>query len=369
MRDGATPSGRRSTVTIVGPLPPPIGGVSIHNLRLAAELRARGWQVDVVAAGRLEPAEGATAYVGNSPFAHVVSGLRHARGVVHVHDRLSPLTLCAVASARARRCPVVVTVHGEPLSIVTRRPGVDVFRRAALGLASVVVAVNDHVADRLRPHTGGTPIVVIPAYIPPTAEEVARIDPELETWIGREGPPLVSFMVYRALASVTGRSDVYGMDAVATLAEELAGGSDRIRLVLSLAQEGFDDEERRHITETTARMRAALGDDFRMLVGQPAQPVIARSALFLRPTTTDGDAVSVREALGLGVPVVASDVAPRPPGTILYRGGDGSDLLAKVRVVLAAGAPAPAPVRPESNVDAIVGVYESLLRQSRRRRG
>ncbi len=350
------------TVTIVGPLPPPVGGVSIHNVRLVEELRARGWRVTMVAAGRVRPADPAVeAYVGNSPVSHLVHVFRHARGVVHVHDRLSPLTLCAVLVARLRRCPVVLTVHGEPLRIVTRRAGVDVFRRLALHLSQAVVAVNEHVADQLRAYVGKTPISVIPAFIPPTPAELERLEPEVEAWIRRSGAPLVTFVVYRALASVTGRNDVYGLDVVAELAERLRAEGERIRFALLLAQAAVDDEERRYLEATTTRIRLALGDDFLMLVGKPAQPVIARSSLFLRPTRTDGDAVSVREALGLGVPVVASDVAPRPPGTLLYRAGDLDDLLAKVRLALAGDGGGEAYDEPESTVDAILAVYESLL--------
>src|SRR6185436_20225577 len=43
-----------------------------------------------------------------------------------------------------------------------------------------------------------------------------------------------------------------------------------------------------------------------------ALAVIAKSDAFVRPTTVDGDAISVREALALGVPTVASDAAHRP---------------------------------------------------------
>lgn len=41
--------------------------------------------------------------------------------------------------------------------------------------------------------------------------------------------------------------------------------------------------------------------------------------VLLRTTTTDGDSLSVREAIELGVPVIASDVVPRPVGTQLYK--------------------------------------------------
>ena len=56
--------------------------------------------------------------------------------------------------------------------------------------------------------------------------------------------------------------------------------------------------------------------------------------LFLRPTNSDGDSVSVRESLSLGVPVIASDAAPRPNGTILFRSRDHDDLTNKTIDVL-----------------------------------
>jgi len=92
-----------------------------------------------------------------------------------------------------------------------------------------------------------------------------------------------------------------------------------------------------------------------------APPVISRSDLFLRPTTTDGDAVSVREALELGVPVVASDAVPRPDAVVLYRAGDLADFVAKVREALERGRDGAVAVPQESAVDAIERIYEKLL--------
>ena len=62
---------------------------------------------------------------------------------------------------------------------------------------------------------------------------------------------------------------------------------------------------------------------------------MARSDVFLRPALEDGDSISVREALAMGIPVVASRVGTRPPGTILFRKGDKTDLVDKLESVLA----------------------------------
>jgi glycosyltransferase involved in cell wall biosynthesis len=62
--------------------------------------------------------------------------------------------------------------------------------------------------------------------------------------------------------------------------------------------------------------------------------ILSRSAAFVRPTFTDGDSISVREALALGVPVIASDAASRPEGTVLFKTGNSADLMKQMEWVL-----------------------------------
>ena len=59
-------------------------------------------------------------------------------------------------------------------------------------------------------------------------------------------------------------------------------------------------------------------------------PILARSHIFVRPTNTDGDAVSVREALFFGLRTICSDVTYRPEGVILFKNRDIEDLKEKV---------------------------------------
>ena len=44
----------------------------------------------------------------------------------------------------------------------------------------------------------------------------------------------------------------------------------------------------------------------------------------------DGDSISVREAIQMNLKVVASDVAKRPNGVVIYQKGNISDFLSKV---------------------------------------
>jgi hypothetical protein len=54
------------------------------------------------------------------------------------------------------------------------------------------------------------------------------------------------------------------------------------------------------------------------------------SSIVLRPTLTDGDALTIREALYLKKIVIASDIVKRPAGTFLYKTGQSSDLYYKI---------------------------------------
>jgi glycosyltransferase involved in cell wall biosynthesis len=54
---------------------------------------------------------------------------------------------------------------------------------------------------------------------------------------------------------------------------------------------------------------------------------MSRSSVFVRPTFRDGDSISVREALALGLHVVASDVGVRPSGTIVFAAGNVDELV------------------------------------------
>jgi glycosyltransferase involved in cell wall biosynthesis len=58
--------------------------------------------------------------------------------------------------------------------------------------------------------------------------------------------------------------------------------------------------------------------------------VVAGADLFVRPSRADGDALSVREAIALGRPVVASAVGQRPPEALLFPAGDAAACAEKI---------------------------------------
>jgi glycosyltransferase involved in cell wall biosynthesis len=93
-------------------------------------------------------------------------------------------------------------------------------------------------------------------------------------------------------------------------------------------------------------------------------PILQRSNLFIRPTSTDSFGISIAEALTLGVPSIASNVCGRPEGTILFKSRDQEDLYKKVRQVIADYESYRSRVQNwqyENCAPIIQGIYEELI--------
>jgi len=101
-----------------------------------------------------------------------------------------------------------------------------------------------------------------------------------------------------------------------------------------------------------------LVEDLGELPHLEAMAVMEHASAFVRPTLADGDALTVREALALGTPCVASDVSTRPEGTIVFRGGDPADLAAKL---LEAFSGPRRVVRGPDAAEFLLGLYGSLV--------
>lgn len=322
----------RGRVTLVGPLPPPFGGMSVHLLRLRDGLQRRLWNVDVVAAGRMNPGrQDARAFVGNSPAAHISACMRIQSRLVHIHHRISVLTAISAAVSRARHHEVILTLHGIPQDLLRRRDGLDPFLRSALRRSNWVIAVSDHIADQLRETIPRRQVTVVPAYLPPGETDISRVSQDMARWLDKDPDlPLLSVLVYRLLPPLMGHRDIYGLGLVCALSRQLRSLGRACRIAVLLAQPPASSEESNFLDACVASLRADQGPRFQVFVGEYAPPLIARSDVFLRPTLTDGDAVSIREALGFGVSVVASDAAPRPDESIVFASNDPNAFVSAV---------------------------------------
>src|SRR3981189_3298333 len=105
--------------------------------------------------------------------------------------------------------------------------------------------------------------------------------------------------------------------------------------------------------------------DRALLYGDMPHAVTLRATLesdvVLRTTLYDGDSVSVREALYIGTPVIATDNGMRPPGMKLIPVGDAAGLVAAICEVVGANrGTRPAAGDGQENIRAVMAFYGEL---------
>ena len=317
-------------VLLVGDYPPPYGGVSIHVQQLHGYLRGCGVEAKVLDIGKGgRPAPDVIPTRSPAHFALRLAGFISSEWTVHVHTSgnnpkawvLAGMVGGLPGSLAAR----VITLHSGLLpdylaASSTRR---NVARMALAGYARVVAV------------SGAVKAAIVACGVP---EEKVVVQPAFLASQVRPGPVPSVVGAARArrkplLAMAHHPSPVYGRKLAFRALKLLA--QEHPDVGLALFGPGTDSEDFiRDARELgVARHLEVLGE----LAHPAALGLIARSDAFLRPTTHDGDSISVREALALGVPCVASDVCTRPEGARVFTAGDAQSLACAVREAVAAG--------------------------------
>ena len=172
-------------------------------------------------------------------------------------------------------------------------------------------------------------IFLIPAFIPPAIDKEDELPRDLQDFLASHYP-VISANAFKII--FLKGEDVYGIDLCIELCYRLRQHWNNVGLIFFLPQIG----DMQYFTSLQQRViDLDLQNNF-LFVTQPYQfyPILLKSEVFIRPTNTDGDAISLREALYFGVPSVASDVVTRPEGTILFKNRDIDDLTKKVKNLL-----------------------------------
>lgn len=323
-------------VDLLGPVPPPYGGVSIHILRFRALLEAEGHAVRVLPyTGLTRSGKIGKALQAGGQMARLYgSALAGRPDVVHLHYgglgyflALAPL----LGQARGRK---VVTFHS--VRVVQDLKAADAAkRRRALDLLAgfdLFVAVRAEIAVALQGlGVDGPAVTVMPAFLPPAAAEAepGRLPAPLRAALdagAAAGRLQVGCGAYY-LGAGYGHQDIYGVEELAGALDALDGRPGPAADVWVLVSNAPDTPGRRRIDDELRR-RAAAWRRFTLQLhyGQPLIPVLARASGFLRPSREDGDSVAIREALAFGLPVLASDVVARPEGVTTFRLGSGDGL-------------------------------------------
>lgn len=293
---------------IIGRTPPPVGGVTTFVLRKAEHLKQSGNLVD------LFPANG-------------VAGLLNI--VLRKYDCYQVNTMNIIVifflfiTGNISRVELIDHNHSRHFrgNLKSR------LLLLVINRCKKVFIVGEHL--RANYPLDFNNLEVVSPFLPPTSIEQGRA--ELETplkvkeFISRmERVIVVSAWRYIKEAGI----DLYGIESAIDCFKSLDYGD--VGLVLCIGDGQFN---RKYIEQLVAEFSGQQN----MILWEGCHSswvLFSEKAVYLRPTSTDGNSISIHEALYYKALVLASDVVERPKNCFLYKYGDPNDMKVQLMKLL-----------------------------------
>ena len=343
------------TVLQLGPYPPPHGGVQTNLVAIRDHLHRHQARSPVLNLTRHRGATDPDVYHPRSAREVVKLLLSLDADIIHLHigGRFTArlLALCLFCSMLPRR-RTVLTLHsgGYPSFAGARGAGRLSLPGLVLRRMDAVIAVNAEIAALFR-RFGVDPsrIEIICPYAPVSVQEDAVLPEDLRAFRAAHTP---------LLTTVGLLEPEYDLPLQITALQEIRRRHPNAGLVI-IGSGSLEPDLRGLIASDSAGAHVLLCGD----VPHPLTVrILSETDVFLRTTLYDGDSVSVREALQLGVPVIASDNGMRPAGVHLIPRSDRTALVEMIDDVLrtppAARSPAATSDEP---LDQVLAVYSRVL--------
>jgi len=317
-------------IAIIGPYPLPYGGISVHLQRFVEHLDRK----------RLDYILYNTGSASEKPY-HVISVAKrraswylkflftHQCKIVHlISVNWFGRVLFGIA-ASIRPGKYVLSIHGKSITeALTSEKKLHAFVTGwLLRRMDAVIACNSDIARDCNElaRLPRDKVQTIPAFIPPTLYQETALPGYIQEYIASHSPVLSAA---GWIGKVHMGSDLYGVDMMVQLVKRLKHDYPRIGLILSV-----NGGQETAIQQMIKDCRLAVGDSMLAVTESLKEfaTLAALTDLFLRPTNTDGEAVSIREALFVGTPVVTSDAIPRPESCVIFANRDMDDFELQVR--------------------------------------
>jgi glycosyltransferase involved in cell wall biosynthesis len=287
-------------------------------------------------------------------FRHLVQ-LRY--DIAHLHLggnltlRLLGLTLLCALMPRSKS---VLTFHsgGYPSSAAGRTARQRTLRGFVFRRLDRIIGVNAEIVEMLKKF--GVPaerIRLIPPHAVPSLEPQMELPEEMQRFLQVHHPVMLSVGLLEREYGLPLQIEVLGL---------VRQKFPQAGLVM-IGSGSLEEELRQRIAAQSYAEHIMLCGDVEHSV---TVRVIAESDLMLRTTVYDGDSVSVREALHLGTPVIATDNAMRPEGVELITSLDLNALHQAIEKRLTQDEPQSFNGdNGQQNIEAVLKLYQELMKE------
>ena len=324
-------------------IPPPYGGVTVYVKRLIEQLQKDGFSVggyysescvdgEIISSSMYDKWTWMQTSLFPIKVWKYLSEVRNYK-IVHSHFSLEGMVYLWAMKCLGRK-KIIVTIHNsmnKSYYLNTNRINKFFLNRMLKSDKVTWITVSEQGKQQLMsfPIVPVNPVFVIPPYIPYSEKTYLPLADEMQSYLSLHEKNIAfyghSFMLNEGV-------DVYGFQTVLKMyASVLKSTSRNIGFVLCLADSSNSDRIKElHVYAG----KLGIDDKIFWQIGAIDNIItLWRNVdIYVRPTSTDGDSVAVREVIDEGTIVIASDVCKRPEGVITYRFGDEEDLLQKIAV-------------------------------------
>jgi glycosyltransferase involved in cell wall biosynthesis len=318
-----------SKILLVGPYPPPLGGVSVHVKRLKKLLDYYRNKTDCF-------------YTSKKSKSIIINSIKLLKliyfrdyDIIHIHGYFRAYIFVIYLCRYFKNYAIYYTAHNSRI-FENRNKISKLFIKCFIKRLDYLIVVSKHIIENFEQNKVKLPgkILVRNAFLPPPLADYNRIietySKDTKKFLSEKKPIIIAnawkIRFYKNI-------DLYGLDLCIELAIQIKKRFPQLGFLFALANSEFNSNYIAKMKETIKK--AGLKQNFHIMTGQKELwPLFKRADLSIRPTLSDGDALSIREALFLKCPVIASDVVPRPNGTILFKSRNIDDLCANAMQVL-----------------------------------
>ena len=281
---------------IIGKIPPPIGGVTIHVQRLLQSLSKDDFTF-------------VFQYLEKGNLWNVFRSIVSCK-IIHIHSSSVYARFILVVLGALFFKTTIVTIHGDLNRYGRFKNRLD---RITLSICTAPVVINEGSFSLSKRWNGNTKFIA--AFIPPV--EIKQLKPNLlqELQLFKESYENLYCTNAFNVTFDKFEKEIYGISSLMPLFESRPS----IGLV-------FSDPSGKYLEYLKDKNIVIPKNVY--IISKPHDfiSVIKLSDGFIRATTTDGDSLSVKEALYYEKVVIASDCVSRPKECKLYKTNDFEDL-------------------------------------------
>lgn len=312
-------------VLIIGPCPPPYGGVSVHISRFTNLLKTK-FCFD---------------FIDESPFRkkdyfnlRSLNFVRYKKKistaeVLYIHSGNNLLRIFNLLAGKIFAKKIILALHGftsKPPKFIFYINGI-IYR-----MADIIIVVNTDIKERL--FLPEKKCILKEAFIPPIPEEEPDLSEDITKLIAenkREGKVIICANAFRL--EKYNDQDLYGLDMCIEVAKRLV--NKEIPFIFIFVVSTIDQNPDAYFKNEALINQLNLNDHFYLTAQKLSFVKLMQQAdIVVRPTNTDGDSLTIREGLFLNKKVLASDVVKRPDGVYLFKSRNLNDLEAKLEKLI-----------------------------------